>query len=90
MDNDADTSAFEFPCDFPIKVMGHAADDFDALVVEIVMRHVDDLKEGAIRSRSSRGGKYVSVTIMFEAQNQSQLDALYRELSGHDRIIMVL
>ncbi len=83
-------SVFEFPCDFPIKVMGLADDNFDALVVEIVMRHVGGLKEGAIVVRPSRKGKYVSVTVTFEAQGQRQLDELYRELSGHARILMVL
>ena len=70
--------------------MGLADDHFDALVVEIVMRHVGDLKEGAVAARASRNGKYVSVTVTFEAQGQEQLDELYRELSGHARIIMVL
>ena len=54
-------SVFEFPCDFPIKVMGLADDNFDALVVEIVMRHVGGLKEGAIVVRPSRKGKYVLI-----------------------------
>lgn len=88
--DDSSESAFEFPCDFPIKVMGLAAEDFDSVVVEIVMRHVGDLNEGAVVARSSRNGKYVSVTVTFRAQGQEQLDDLYRELSGHARIIMVL
>lgn len=81
---------FEFPCDFPIKVMGLAEDDFDALVVGIIVSHVGDINEGAVAMRASRNGKYVSVTVTFEARNQAQLDALYRELSGHERILMVL
>ncbi len=83
-------SAFEFPCEFPIKAMGLAVDDSVALVIEIVNRHVGDLLEGAVDIKTSRNGKYVSVTVTFEAQDQAQLDSLYRELSGHDRILMVL
>lgn len=83
-------TGFEFPCNFPIKVMGIAENNFDALVVEIVMRHIGDINEGAVAVRPSSNGKYVSVTITFEAQDQHQLDDLYRELSAHERILMVL
>ncbi len=70
--------------------MGLAADDFDALVVGIVVSHVGAISEGAVTVRDSRNGKYSAVTVMFEARDQEQLDALYRELSGHERILMVL
>lgn len=91
MSNDElNESLFEFPCEFPIKVMGLAADNFDAFVVEIVVRHVGDITEGAVVVRPSRNGKYVAVTVTFEARNQLQLDDLYRELTAHDRILMVL
>ncbi|KAF0192336.1 MAG: hypothetical protein FD165_961 [Gammaproteobacteria bacterium] len=83
-------SLFEFPCQFPLKVMGKAAADFDAYVVEIVRRHVPGLTEGAVRSQLSRNGNYVSITVTFEASSQEQLDALYRELTGSDRTLMVL
>jgi hypothetical protein len=46
----------EFPCDFPIKVMGRAEPGFDLLVVELVRRHAPDLGEGAVTTRASRGG----------------------------------
>jgi len=90
-DEDSDqATGFEFPCEFPIKAMGLAADDFDALVVGIVISHVGDINEGAVAIRPSRNGKYTSVTVTFEARDQAQLDGLYRELSGHERILMVL
>lgn len=85
-----DESLFEFPCDFPIKAMGLAADDFDALVVQIVRRHVHTLFEGAVKSRPSSGGKYLSVTVTIIAESQSQLDAIYQELSDHERIMIAL
>mgnify|MGYP003151198080 CR=1 FL=1 len=52
--------------------------------------HVGDISEGAVSVRGSRNGKYTAVTVTFEARDQEQLDALYRELSGHERILMVL
>ena len=81
---------FEFPCQFSVKAMGLAADDFDALVASIVGRHVPNLGEGAVRSRPSRGGKYLSVTVTFEASSKAQLDAIYQALTDHDRVLMSL
>jgi putative lipoic acid-binding regulatory protein len=80
----------EFPCDFPIKVMGRAEPGFEAIVVELVSRHVPDLMETAINSRSSSGGKWVSITITLRAESKAQLDAIYRELTAHEKVIMAL
>lgn len=88
--SDDRTTALQFPCDFPIKVMGLHADDFDALVIGIVHRHTGPLASGAISVRASRGGKYLSVTVTVRAESQAMLDNLYRELSGHERVVMVL
>ncbi|MBI1731388.1 MAG: DUF493 domain-containing protein [Gammaproteobacteria bacterium] len=81
-------SALIFPCSFPIKVMGLAADDFDALVVALIRRHSPDLTEGAVRTRHSRRRKYMSVTVTVEAQSRVQLDDIYRELTRNDRILL--
>ncbi len=85
-----ESKALSFPCDFPLKIMGRAAPDFDVLVVSIVLRHVGSVREDAVSVRESRGGAYLAVTVTVRAENQDQLDALYRELSGHERILMVL
>lgn len=77
-----------FPCTFPIKAMGKAADDFDMLVVEIVRKHHPDLTEGAIKSRPSREGKYISVTVTINAHSREQLDNIYLDLTAHERILM--
>ncbi len=78
----------EFPCSFPIKVMGEAADDFDMLIVEIVRKHHPDLTEGAVKTRPSREGKYISVTVTIEAQSREQLDNIYLDLTAHERVLM--
>ncbi len=80
----------EFPCEFSVKAMGLTADDFDALVFEIVSRHVPNLSEGAVRSRPSKGGKYTSISVTFEATSKEQLDAIYYALTDHERILMSL
>jgi len=83
-------SLMKFPCQFPIKAMGYWAEDFDALVMQIVKRHVHDLGEGAVRSRESRGGRYMAVTVTIEAQSRAQLDAIYHDLTHEGRVVMVL
>lgn len=85
-----DDTLFDFPCEFPIKVMGEAADDFDSLVVSLVRRHSPDLGEGAVRTRRSRRGRYMAVTVTVQARSRAQLDAIYMELTAHDRVLMAL
>ncbi|OGT66624.1 MAG: transcriptional regulator [Gammaproteobacteria bacterium RIFCSPLOWO2_01_FULL_47_190] len=83
-------SLIEFPCEFPIKAMGRADDDFDALVVSIIRRHSPEFTDATVRKRLSRGGKYVSVTVTIQAQSQEQLDKLYMELNTNEQVLMAL
>jgi len=83
-------SIMEFPCDFPIKVMGMAAVDFELIVAEIVRRHAPELCEAAVKSRHSKEGKYISVTVAVNAQSKEQLDNIYMDLTSHERVIMAL
>ncbi len=87
---DDDETLLEFPCDFPIKAMGHADTDFDLLVVELVRKHAPDLSEGAVKTRPSKAGTYVSVTVTVTATSKAQLDAIYLELTAHERVVMAL
>ena len=80
----------EFPCQFPIKAMGRNAADFEAVVVELVRRHVPDLGEGAVQSRDSKGGNYIAVTVTITARSQAQLDAIYQELTACEHVVMAL
>lgn len=88
-DYDAD-NLFDFPCEFPIKAMGVAGDEFEIAVLEIIRRHVDDLQEGAVKMRPSRTGKFVSITCTIKAESREQLDSIYRELSSHPLIKVAL
>ncbi len=85
-----DTSLLHFPCAFPIKIMGAGGPEFGPLVLELVRRHSPDLDEARVRIRSSRAGRYQSVTVIVMARNRAHLDALYQELSRHPQIKMVL
>lgn len=80
----------EFPCDFPIKIMGRRSDDFAQTVVGIVLRHAPDFQPGNVEMRPSRAGNYLALTCVIRATSKAQLDALYTELSGHPAVKVVL
>lgn len=87
---DAKTSLLEFPCQFPLKIMGRAEDQLAQTVLDIVLRHAPDFDGASMEMRASSGGNYVSLTCTVTATSQEQLDNLYRELSGHPLIKYVL
>ena len=80
----------EFPCDFPLKVMGVHSDDFAGTVVAIVRRHAPDFAAESAELRASSGGNYLAVTCTIRAVSRAQLDHLYRELSAHPQVKVVL
>jgi uncharacterized protein len=80
----------KFPCDFPLKVMGRRNDDFRSLVLGIVQRHVGAIDPGKIEERPSKDGTYLSVTYTFRAESREQLDALYRDLTSCEKVLVVL
>lgn len=80
----------DFPCDFPVKVMGRADEAFERVATEIVERHAGPLGPERRARRASRDGNFVSLTLTIRAESREQLDALYSELSAHQRVLMVL
>ena len=84
------TSLLQFPCVFPLKVMGRREDGFAQVVSEIVMRHAADFHPHTIEMRPSKNGRYLSLTVTINATSKEQLDGLYMELSKHPMVIMVL
>lgn len=81
---------FEFPCEFPIKIMGRTSDDFQSLVVGIIKKHIPDTGEITIESRLSSGDKYLAITATITAQSRKQLDAIYQELTDTKEVVMLL
>lgn len=76
--------------DFPLKAIGSGIEDFEAFVVEIVRRHLPDEAPATSTTRLSNGGNYLAVTVSFVATSREQLDNIYRELSSHKRVKMLL
>ena len=86
----ADASLIEYPCDFPIKILGHTRAGFAQAILEVVRRHAPDFDGATMEMKSSKHGKYLSVTCTIRANSREQLDALYRELCDHPLVVMVL
>ena len=89
MSEEKDT-LLEFPCRFPIKAMGRDEDEFVAHVLNLVTPHYPEITEDDIRTRSSNGGNYISVTITVTATSKLQLDAIYYALTDSERVLMAL
>jgi putative lipoic acid-binding regulatory protein len=89
-DIDQTETLLEFPCDFPLKVMGESRDDFVREMITIVRRHAPDFAAETVAMRASSGGKYLSVTCTIRATSKPQLDALYRELTAHPLVKVAL
>ena len=80
----------EFPCAFPLKIMGRTQDGFAQTVLDVVLRHVPDFDSASMEMRASRLGNYLSLTCTVHAKSRDQLDNLYRELTSHPMVAMVL
>jgi putative lipoic acid-binding regulatory protein len=80
----------EFPCEFPLKIMGAADAEFAASIAAVVVRHAPDFDTATMEMRPSKAGNYLALTCTVRAVSQAQLDALYRELTAHPMVRVVL
>ncbi|MBL8366012.1 MAG: DUF493 family protein [Comamonas sp.] len=83
-------SLIEYPCLFPIKVMGTRVEGFTAALMSVARDFDPDFDEARLELRESRGGNYLSVTLTVTATSREQLDNLYRALTGHPLVKVVL
>jgi uncharacterized protein len=83
-------SLIEYPSAFPIKVMGTQVDGFTEAVVSIALQFDPAFDAATIESRPSKAGKYLGLTITVTATSREQLDELYRTLSTHPMVKVVL
>lgn len=80
----------QFPCAYPVKVMGLDVDDFRDEVITIIKHHAPDLREEDISFRASRTKKYLAVNVIITATGTDQLQAMFDELKASGRVSMVL
>ena len=87
---DVPAPKIEFPCHYPIKVIGDAGDGFADLVIDIVRRHAPDLDVTTLTMRDSSNGRFVSVQVAIRATGLEQLQAIHVDLRATGRVHMVL
>ena len=84
------STLIDYPCEFPIKIMGKDEREFAKSVLIIVNRHIPGFDDKSVETRASKKNKYLSLTCTVYVISQSQLDALYQELCDHPMVLMVL
>lgn len=83
-------SLIEYPCDFPIKVMGKRHDDLTRQLVHVVRQHDPGFDPATVEMRASSKGNYIGLTFTVRATSRQQLDALYLALTSHELVKIVL
>ncbi|NVO05588.1 MAG: DUF493 family protein [Rhodoferax sp.] len=83
-------SLITYPCQFPIKVMGAKVDGFVHAITSITQQFDPGFDAGTVELRESKGGNYLGITVTVNATSRAQLDELYRTLSTHPMVKMVL
>jgi putative lipoic acid-binding regulatory protein len=87
---DQKDTLLEFPCAFPLKIMGKREADFAQQIAAVVQVYAPDFDAASVEMRVSSGGKYLSLTCTINATSRVQLDALYRALTAHPLVKIVL
>ena len=85
-----ENEVFNFPTAIPLKVIGRNVDNFEEFVLSIISKHVEETDIHSVRSRTSRAESYLSVTVTFTAHSREHFDAIWHELSTHERILMLI
>lgn len=80
----------EFPCDFPIKVMGETHADFSAQMIQTIQKVLPSFDAAKVEMRGSSGGKYISLTCTVHVTSKPQLDNIYRAISAHPMVKFAL
>jgi len=90
MSEQDEETLIEFPCEFPVKVMGAAIPEFHSAVEKIVKAHDPEFDASHTKQNTSKTGKYVSLTLNIHAKDKPQLDALYQDLTNHELVVWAL
>ena len=81
---------FQFPTDFPIKVMGRDTESFRTLTLAIIERHAGPMTPDRISERMSREGKFLALTYTITAESRAQLDQIYQDLTDSGVVLVAL
>lgn len=83
-------SPLQFPCRFPIKIMGKEHPEFREHVIELISSHVGAITESDIVTRPSSNGNFTGLTVTISAESREQLDNIYLSLTASKRVLFVL
>ena len=90
MEQDQEAPKIEFPCDYPIKVMGRSGDHFQPAVLEVFERHAPGFDQETIIIRESSKGTFTAITITITATGREQLEQLHQDLMATGHVQMVI
>lgn len=88
-EQNTDLGLFEFPCRFPLKIMGATHPDFVPVVLSVVQAHAPETSTDDLTHRTSEKGNFISATITITATSRTQLDTIYHALTAHPMVKVV-
>ncbi|MDO4997998.1 MAG: DUF493 domain-containing protein [Neisseria sp.] len=88
--NEQAETLVEFPCTFPLKIMGLQHPDFASTILSVIQQHAPETEDKHITTRPSSKGNYVGATAQVYVTNKEQLDNIYRALTSHPMVKVVL
>ena len=80
----------EFPCEYPIKVLGRSVDTFESVIFDVFERHAPGFDQETITVKASSKGTFTSITITITATGKEQLEALHQDLMATGLVQMVI
>ena len=80
----------EFPCEYPIKVLGRESEQFKDVILEVFERHAPGFDRDSISVRASSKGTFTALTVIITATGKPQLEALHQDLMATGHVQMVI
>ncbi len=87
---DTEPPKIEFPCEYPVKILGRSVPEFEPAVIEVIEKHAPGFPRDSISLRASREGTFVSMTVQIIATGKPQLEALHEDLIATGLVQMVI
>ncbi|MCR9105533.1 MAG: DUF493 domain-containing protein [Gammaproteobacteria bacterium] len=85
-----DPPTIEFPCDYPIKVLGRSSDAFESVILQVFTEHAPGFDRSSITVRASSKGTFTAMTVVITATGPEQLSALHQDLMATGHVQMVI
>lgn len=89
-DYQSQAEGLTFPCEYPVKAMGANKDDFHDEIYQCIKAHAPEVSKEGVQIKTSKNGKYLSVTVLVYAQSRDHLIAIYQDLRALDSVVWTL